>query len=70
MPDLLTLILIAVFIWIVVSDDDSGEAATIEPDPYRDGLEAASRISAMAWEAEALMHREALRALDEKEEAR
>lgn len=70
MPDLLTILVIGLFIWIALSVDDSGEETALEPDPYRDGLEAASRISAMGWEAEALMHREALRALDEKEEAR
>lgn len=69
MPDLLTVLVIALVIWIVVSQHDSDEEET-DLDPYRDGLEAASRISAMGWEAEALMHREALRALDEKEKAR
>lgn len=27
-----------------------------EPDPYRDGLDASARISAMAFEADRLMH--------------
>jgi hypothetical protein len=30
-----------------------------EPDPYREGLDASARISAMAFEAERLMHQTA-----------
>lgn len=70
MPDPLTVIVIAVILLVAFGGDDAEAPAEVEPDPYRDGLEAASRISAMAWEAEALMHREALRVLDEKEETR
>jgi len=41
---------IAVALWL-------GEAVEkADPDPYREGLDASARISAMAFEAERMMH--------------
>jgi hypothetical protein len=37
-----------------------------EPDPYREGLDASARISAMAFEAERLMHQAAQEESGEK----
>lgn len=41
---------LAIALWL----EDAVEKA--EPDPYREGLDASARISAMAFEAERMMH--------------
>lgn len=69
MPDLLTIILAGLLLYALCADyDDESEATELERDPYRQALEAGSRISAMGFEAEQLMYREAIRAMQKEEE--
>ena len=43
---------IGFYAWIALSGQSSEDSG----DPYRDGLDAAARISSMAWETEQLLH--------------
>lgn len=43
----------------------SGVQPAAPPDPYRDGLDTAARITAMAWEAEQALYRAAWKAHNE-----
>lgn len=67
MPDLLTILVIVLVLLLVFGDSDD-ESAETAIDPYSESLDAASRISAMAFEAEQLMHRAAAQAETEEEE--
>lgn len=68
MPDLLTILVIVLLLLLIFGDSDD-ESAETEIDPYSESLDAATRISAMAFEAEQLMHRAAAQAKTEDEEA-
>jgi hypothetical protein len=46
---------VALSLWLVEQVEPDAE----RHDPYREGLDTAARISAMAWEAEQAMHRAA-----------
>lgn len=67
MFDPLTILIAVLFLIWVFSDSDE-ESASTEIDPYSESLDAASRISAMAFQAEQLMHRAAAQAKTEEEE--
>ena len=55
--------------WIAAAVDGKRVELTItERDAYQDGLDAAARISGMAFESEQLLHQAGLRAEREEEE--
>lgn len=49
-------VLAAVAVYALFQDGVFDDAPASPPDPYREGLDAAARISARAWELDELMH--------------